>query len=132
MKSTKIIRSVSALILLLFAGLTVFMSSAVLFDWFGIRAKEGNYVLFIVWTNFAASFLYIMAAYGLMKRKKWTFGVLIFVLMALIVAFIGLQVHIQNGGNYETKTVKAMAFRMIVTLFLAGVAYFKINKHDHQ
>ncbi len=45
METEKIIHTVSATILALFAMLTLFLSSSVIFDWFGIRAKEGNYVL---------------------------------------------------------------------------------------
>lgn len=128
MNNITIIRSASAIILLLFALLTLFMSSSVIFDWFGIRAREGNYVLFIVWANFSASILYLIAAYGFLKKENWTFGVLIGALMVLVAAFIGLQFHIQNGGIYETKTVKAMVFRMVVTLIFSLVAYFKIKK----
>ena len=46
------ILKISAIILTLFALITLFMSSSVIFDLFGIREKEGNYVLFIVITNF--------------------------------------------------------------------------------
>jgi hypothetical protein len=31
-----------------FGLLTLFLSTSVIFDLFGIRAKEGNYVLFVV------------------------------------------------------------------------------------
>lgn len=131
MKNTTIIRSVSAFILLLFAVLTLFMSSSVIFDLFGIRAKEGNYVLFIVWANFIASILYLIAVYGFIKKTHWTFKVLIIALIILVVAFVGLQIYIQNGGIYETKTVKAMGFRIVLTLIFSLVAYFIIEKHDN-
>jgi len=55
---------------LFFLGLiTLFLSSSVLFDWFDIRVKEGNYVLFVVIANFIASVIYLFAAYGFLKRK---------------------------------------------------------------
>ena len=127
MKNRNTITTISAIILALFAVLTLFLSSSIIFDWFGIRAKEGNYVLFIVWANFVASILYLIAAYGFIKRTKWTFGVLFVALIILFIAFIALQSHINNGGIYETKTVKAMIFRMMVTLIFSLVAYFKLN-----
>ncbi len=77
MKTKKIINTVSAIVLAVFALLTLFLSSSVIFDWFGIRAKEGNYVPFIIWTNFICSILYLIAVYGFFKRTKWTFWVLI-------------------------------------------------------
>ena len=130
MKNRNIITSVSAIILGLFALLTLFLSSSVIFDWFGIRAKEGNYVLFIVWANFIASILYLIAVYGFIKRAKWTFWILLISLVILTIAFIALQSHINNGDIYETKTVKAMIFRMMVTLIFSLVAYFKINNPE--
>ncbi len=127
MKNRTIITTASAIIMALFALLTLFLSSSIIFDWFGIRAKEGNYVLFIVWANFVASILHLIAAYGFIKRTQWTFWVLILAFAILVIAFIALQSHINNGGIYEAKTVKAMIFRMLVTLIFSLVAYFKLN-----
>ena len=127
MKNRKIINTVSAVILALFALLTLFLSSSVIFNWFGIRAKEGNYVLFIVWTNFICSILYLIAVYGFIKSKKWTFWVLISALIILILAFIALMYYVENGGIYEHKTIKAMIFRMLVTLGFYFVAFFNLK-----
>ena len=128
MKTKKIINTLSATILALFALLTLFLSSAVIFDWFGIRAKEGNYVLFIVWANLISSILYLFAVYGFVKRTKWTFWVLFTALIILIIAFITLLFYVSNGGIHEEKTIKAMIFRMLVTLSFSLVAFFNINK----
>ncbi|WP_142786127.1 hypothetical protein [Changchengzhania lutea] len=128
MKTKKIINTVSAIILALFALLTLFLSSSVIFDWFGIRAKEGNYVLLIVWANFICSILYLFAVYGFLKRAKWTFWLLITALGILIVAFIALLFYVNNGGVHEAKTINAMIFRMLVTLSFSLVVFFNINK----
>jgi hypothetical protein len=56
------IQYILATILAGFGLLTLFLSSSVIFDLFGIRAKEGNYVLFVVWSNFISSILYLFAA----------------------------------------------------------------------
>ena len=128
MKTKNTINTVSAIILGLFALLTLFLSSSVIFDWFGIRAKQGNYVLFIIWTNFICSILYLFAVYGFIKKAKWTSWVLILALVILIIAFIALQFHINNGGVYEEKTIKAVVFRILVTLTFSLIALFKFNK----
>lgn len=128
MKSKKIINTVSAIILALFAMLTLFLSSAVIFDWFGMRAKEGNYVLFIVWANFICSMLYLFAVYGFLKSKKWTFWVLSVALGILIIAFIALLLYVNNGGIHEAKTINAMVFRMLVTLSFSLIAFFSLKK----
>lgn len=105
--------------LAIFGLLTLFMSSSVLFDWFGIRAKEGHYVPFIVWANWLCGFLYITAAYGVWKNKTWAKIPLFSAMVILILAFFGLVIHLTSGGLYETKTPGALAFRLGVTaLFL--------------
>ena len=124
----KLIPYLLATILSAFGLLTLFLSTSVIFDLFGIRAKEGNYVLFIVWSNFISSILYLFAAYGLVKNKKWTTKLLAISPIILIVAFIVLQFYISSGGIYEKKTVGAMIFRISVTLVFAIIAYFTISK----
>ena len=128
MKTKKVINFVSVTILTLFAFLTLFLSSSVIFDWFGIRAKEGNFVLFIVWANFICSIIYLIAVYGFIKRKTWTFWVLFTALIILIIAFITLLFYVSNGGIHEEKTIKAMIFRIMVTLSFSLLAFFNLNK----
>ena len=118
-----------AVILTGFGLLTLFLSASVIFDLFGIRAKEGNYVLFIVWSNFISSLLYLFAAYGFTKSKKWAAKLLIISAVILIAAFIGLLIHINSGGIYETKTIGAIIFRITVTLVFAAFAWFALPKN---
>ena len=130
MKNNKIINTISAIVLAVFAFLTLFLSSSVIFDWFGIRDKEGNYVLFIVWANFICSILYLTAVYGFLKKLRWTFWVLIVALVMLIIAFAALLIHINNGGLYEEKTIGAMIFRMLVTLSFSLIAFLNIKQNS--
>lgn len=127
----KTLRYLIAIVLAAFGLLTLFLSSSVIFDLFGIRAKEGNYVLFVVWANFLSSILYLFAAYGFIKTQKWTTKLLGISSILLIVAFIGLFIHIYSGGIYETKTIGAMIFRIILTLIFMTMAYFTISKNKH-
>ena len=94
------------------------MSSAVLFDWFGIRAKEGNYIPFIVWANWLCGLLYLAATYGIWKNKSWAKIPLISSIAILLFSYIGLFIYINGGEIYETKTMGTMAFRIGVTLLL--------------
>lgn len=123
----KAILKLIAIVLAIFGFITLFMSSSVIFDLFGIRAKEGNYVLFVVWANFLSSLLYLFAAYAFIKVKKWTTHLLAFSEMLLIAAFIGLIIHISAGGIYESKTISAMIFRIIITLSFLIASYFTIT-----
>lgn len=71
LKLTKIFTYSTASVIIAFGLLTLFLSSSVIFDLFGIRAKEGNYVLFVVVTNFICSILYLFAAFGIIKNMIW-------------------------------------------------------------
>ena len=126
----KILLYSSATVLAAFGLLTLFLSSSVIFDMFGIRVKEGNYVLFVVWANFLSSILYLVAFYGFIKNKKWTFKPLGLSAIILLVAFIGLFIHISFGGIYETKTIGAMLFRTTVTIAFTALAFFMISKNN--
>ena len=114
---------ISAILLTLFALITVFMSGSVIFDLFGIREKEGNYVLFIVIANFISGFIYLIAAYGLFFGRTWTTRLLVFATSILTISFVGLIWHISSGGIYEQQTVKAMLFRIAVTAVFAGLSW---------
>ncbi len=124
------ILKITATVLLLFALLTLFLSSSVIFDLFGIREKEGNYVPLVVWANFISSILYLVAAYGLLKMKKWPVWLLVISAVILVAAFIGLKIHISEGGLYEAKTINAMIFRMGLTILLAVASYFLLNNNQ--
>ncbi len=126
----KILPYIIALLLAAFGLLTLFLSSSVIFDLFGIRAKEGNYVLFVVWANFLSSILYLVAAYAFIKGKKWTIKPLGISVIILFLAFIGLIIHINCGGIYETKTIGAIIFRLILTAAFTALAYFINSKNN--
>jgi len=99
------------------------MTTSVLFDLFGIRAKEGNYVLFVVVANFICAFLYLAAAYGFFFTKKWTSKMLFIASGILLLTFIALGFYIASGGIYEFKTVLAMTFRTLITIAFGYIAY---------
>lgn len=124
----KILKSISIVFLILFGLITVFMASSVLFDWFGIRAKEGNYVPFVVWANWLCGFLYLAAVYKIIKNQKGADQLLMGAFLILLVSLIGLGIHIKSGGLYETKTVYALTFRTMVSLFFARAVRAFQNK----
>jgi len=125
----KYIPKIAAAVLAAFGLITLFLSSSIIFDLFGIRAQEGNYVLFVVLANFVSSWLYLLAAFGFIKNKAWTSKALGISYIILMIAFIGLINHINKGGIFETRTIGAMIFRTSFTLFFTAVAYFTINRH---
>ncbi len=125
----KIISYFSASFLTLFGLLTLFLSTSVIFDLFGIREKEGDYVLFIVWANFISSILYLIAAVTWIKKMKITSTLLGTSTAILALGFVGLLIHINAGGLHETKTIGAMVFRTLLTLILTIISYKILKKH---
>lgn len=122
-----------AIILALFALITLFMSSSVIFNLFGIREKEGDYVLFVVISNFICAFLYLRSAYGLFFQRKWATDLLIASLGVLLLSFTGLLVHIWMGFVYEQRTVTAMLFRIGLTLVFAILSWWSTSgKSTHK
>ncbi|HLW32042.1 MAG TPA: hypothetical protein VKX40_07255 [Aequorivita sp.] len=123
MKNNKIFKKSIAIALIAFALITVFVSSSVLFDWFGIRAKQGNYVPFIVKTNLTVGLIYLIAAYGFIKSNRWAFWAMLSAALLLVYAFILFYVHMHTGGLYEERTFGIMIFRIVFTLVFAVLIY---------
>ena len=124
----KAIPYILAVVLAAFGFATLFLSFSLIFDLFDVRAKEGNYVLIVVWANLICSIMYLFAVYGFVRNRKWTSKLLGISSAILIVAFIGFILHITSGGIYETKTIGAMIFRITLTIVFGLLAYLLINK----
>lgn len=127
MKNKKILLNILAISLAAFGLATLFMSSSIFLDLFNIRQQEGNYVLLVVWANWICSLLYLGAAYGFIRQKSWTAGLLFLSAGILLIAIISLMAHINSGGLYETKTIFALIFRILLTLGFAFAARWLIN-----
>lgn len=114
---------VLVLIVSFFGLLTLFLTTSIIFDLFGIREREGNFLMFIVWVNFISGILYLFSAYGIAKKKSWSVSLLGLSAVVLISALIGLFSHISSGGIFEEKTVKGMVFRCILTISFTVFAF---------
>lgn len=129
MKKLKIVHT---LLLSLIGIVSVFMTLSVILDLFGIRAREGNYVLFIVYANLACGIIYLYAAIANWKNLTNSFYSLVLASLILIVAFIAFGVYISNGGIHEIKTIKAMTFRTVFTLVMAALSYVMLRKEKQR
>lgn len=124
----KYIKYIIGIILTAFALLTLFLSTSVIFDWFGIRAKEGNYVLFVVVANFVSSLLYLVSVFGLFTNRKWSYHPLFVSVILLITTQVIFLIYVNNGGIHETKTIGAMFFRITVTSLFTYLIYKQSKK----
>jgi hypothetical protein len=125
----KILRILLSLVLLAFGALSTILTVSVVFDLFGIREREGNYVLFIVWTNLVCGLIYLVAAYTNWKKLSKTTTLLSLAVTLLVISFIVLEVYISNGGIYEVKTENAMLFRIGITTVMLVVSN-RLNKKN--
>jgi hypothetical protein len=109
-----------------FGLLTIKAGGTVLFVDGTFREEAGNYVPFVVWFNFLAGFVYLIAGGGLWMQKHWAVWISIFIIVATLVVFAILGIHILKGGMYEVRTIAAMSLRTVVWALIAMFAYRKI------
>ena len=109
-----------------FGLLTIKSGGSVLFVDGIARENAGNYIPFVLWFNFIAGFAYILAGAGIFMQKHWAVWVSILIVVATIVVFALLGLHILNEGLYQARTVAAMILRIVVWALIAMFAYRKI------
>ena len=127
MKSDKSIGIwIVTVIAVVFGLLTIKSGGSVLFVDGIAREDAGNYVPFVLWFNFLAGFAYLLAGVGLFMQKHWAVWISIFIVVATLVVFAILGLHILKGGMYEVRTVAAMSLRTVVWVLIAMFAYRNI------
>ena len=113
-----------------FGLLTIKSGGSVLFIGGEYRQQAGNYVPFVLWFNFLAGFVYLVAGIGLWKRQRWAAWLAIMIAAASVTVFVLLGIHIYSGGSYEMRTVIAMAARCSIWAVIALFSYWTIlRKH---
>ena len=110
----------------LFGLLTIKSGGSVLFIDGPDRQAAGDYIPFVVWFNFLAGFIYIIAGIGLWLQKQWAVWLSVFIALATLVVFALFGVVLLNGELYEIRTVAAMSLRTVVWTLIAMFAYRKI------
>ena len=113
-------------IAVVFGLLTIKSGGTVLFVDGTFREEAGNYVPFVVWFNFLAGFVYLIAGGGLWMQKHWAVWISLFIVVATLVVFAILGIHILKGSMYEVRTIAAMSLRTVVWALIAMFAYRKI------
>ena len=104
---------VLALVAIGFGLLTIREGGAVLFFDGPARAAAGNYVPFVLWFNFLAGFVYVLAGVGLWLRRAWATGLAFTIAIATALVFMGFGLHMYTGGAWEPRTVVAMTVRTL-------------------
>lgn len=111
------------IVAIVFGLLTIKSGGSVIFIDGPARLAAGNYVNFVVWFNFLAGFLYVVAGLGFLLSKKWTLKLTFAIATATLLVFAAFGIHILMDGSYEMRTVIAMSLRSIIWVLFAYAAY---------
>lgn len=104
-----------------FGALTLRSGAGVLFG-DGAQAA-GNFVGFVLWFNFLASFAYVAAGIGLWLRRAWSAWLALALAAGTLVVFAAFGVHIAAGGAFETRTAVAMTLRSVFWILVTLLAF---------
>ena len=116
-------------IAVMFGLLTIKSGGSVIFIDGPDRQAAGNYLPFVVWFNFLAGFIYLIAGAGLWLQKQWAVRLSAFIALATLIVFAAFGIAVLNGQAYEVRTVAAMSLRTVVWVVIAIFAYRKIIRH---
>ncbi len=111
------------IIAVLFGLLTIKSGGQVLF---GDSSAAGHYVLFVVWFNFIAGFVYLVAGVGIWLHQRWAVWLSLLIAIATLITFVFFGLHIFKGGEYETRTIVAMSLRSLVWISIFIFSYRKL------
>lgn len=121
MKSERILKWL-AIAAIIFGVLTVFSGSRALFGGMEARAELGNIVPFVLWFNFLAGFVYVLAGVALLRGKRRAAPLAMFLAVSTVLVFLAFAVHIVAGGAFEARTVGALSLRSLFWIAVALVA----------
>jgi len=113
-----------AIAAIVFGALTVLTGGRALFGSLESRADFGNTVPFVLWFNFLAGFVYIVAGTGLLLCRRWAVYTSLFVAASTILVFVAFGVHVIGGGAFERRTIGALTIR---SLFWIAVTIVSIR-----
>lgn len=121
MKPTRVLKWL-AIAAIAFGVLTVFSGGRALFGGEEARAALGNIVPFVLWFNFLAGFVYVLAGVGLLRAERWAAAVALFLAVATVLVFVAFGVYALAGGAFEMGTVGALSVRSLFWIVLALLA----------
>lgn len=85
------------------------------------RAEVGHYVPFVLYFNFGAAFVYLLAGVSTIREHRSALVLARALAAATALVFVAFGVHVALGGAFERRTVAAMTLR---TVFWAVQAFF--------
>lgn len=114
-----------SLLAVTFGLLTIKSGGSVLFINGEDRLAAGHYVPFVLWFNFSAGFVYIVAGVALWLQRTWVAWLSLVLAGSTLVIFVAFGLYILNGGEYETRTVIAMSLRSGIWIMIAAFTWHR-------
>ena len=108
---------------MVFGALTVISGGNVLFGVDAVQELAGRFVPFVVWFNFIAGFLYIAAGLAIWLGHRWALGLSVAIAAATPVVAAAFGIWVIQGGDYEMRTVGALALRFGVWVAIAFAVF---------
>jgi hypothetical protein len=101
-----------------FGVLTIISGGRALFG----GAEMGAVIPFVLWFNFVAGFVYVLAGLGLWYQTGWSTGLSIAIALATAAVFATFLWQVWSGTAYEARTMGAMALRLAVWAVISIIA----------
>lgn len=101
-----------------FGALTIKEGGGVLFGPDAARAAAGDFVPFVLWSNFLLGFVYVAAGLGLWLRQRWGLLLAALIVAVTLATFAAFALHIALSGAFEARTLVAMSVRTLVWGFI--------------
>jgi hypothetical protein len=111
-----------ALAAIVFGLVTVASGGRALFGSLESRAAVGQAVPFVLWFNFLAGFVYVLAGAGLLWRYRWAVHASVVIAASTLLVFGAFGVHVMGSRAYEMRTVGAMTVRSLFWIAVAMVS----------
>lgn len=102
-----------AIAAIVFGALTVLTGGRALFGSLESRAGFGKAVPFVLWFNFLAGFVYIVAGAGLRLCRRWAVYTSLVVAVSTILVSLAFGVYVIGGGAFEKRTIGALMIRSL-------------------
>ena len=132
MKKTLYIVNAMAIAAIVFGALTVLSGGRGLFGSAEARAAFGRTVPFVLWFNFLAGFVYIIAGAGLLLHRRWAVSLSILIAISTSLIFAAFGFHVIQGGVFEMRTVGALTLRVLFWVAVAIVAMHAKKGHESE
>ena len=110
--------SIAAIVAVVLGLLTILSGGRALFA----GADMGAVVPFVLWFNFLAGFVYVLAGIGLWRGAPWTPMLSLGIALATLAVFAVFLWHVLTGGPWEARTMGAIILRTSVWTAIAALA----------